>query len=437
MTDPTRRSRSFGMAFAVPAVVKAVCGAVLAVLAVLVWQQLTDLRQQRESLAPWQKVDGYAIFYPRSVGNDQQELATGGHASSVAEARDLYPLLDKAGAIFVDAANYGPGAPPDPTGRWPAPPIRVNTNYLRQYPILDSSRAPIDVRDDEQAWVVAVPEQYKPREADIRALLRETRAGSAEITGVAAAEERIAGVRPPGRFADQDVRIVWTASGQRVFGFDPQVAPEHGNLITDPVVEIMTPANSLTVDRLNSITGGMDTGLKVRVGGDAAAVLAGLGPTLRELKLDDNLRHLVTVHEALTTQADGVRSTVTQVTAFAGAALLVLVGLNAMMVVIGSDRLRRRLTVRRLHGVGFTRSYRELLLALGGTWLGQTVLAGLALVLLALNTISPPAGQVRPFAHVPELAAVAAGSLAVETLLVVVTALVVERRNAGKRLKEL
>jgi hypothetical protein len=433
-----RRPRSsFGLAIAAPAVVKAVCGAVLAVLAVLVWQQFTDLDEQRELMGPWEKVQGYAIFYPRLVGDDQQELETGGNASSVAEARDLYPVLDKAGALFVDAANYEPGLPPDPTGRWPVPPIRVNTNYLAQYPILDEARKPIHIDDGEQAWVVAVPEQFKARVTQIRELLRETRTGTGEITGAVQAEERITGNRPPERFAHQDVRIVWTASGQGVFSFDPEVGPGHGNLVTDPIVEIMTPANSLTVDRLNSITGGMNTGLKVRVGDDPAAVLSGLAPKLKELKLDDNLEHLVSVHEAMATQVNDVRSSLTQVTAVVGTALLVIVVLNATIVIIGSDRLRRRLTVRRLHGIGFTRSYRELLLALGGTWLGQTVLAGLALAVPAMNTLSISGDQMSPFHQVPQLVAVAVASLAVEALLVVVTARIVERRNAVKRLKEL
>nr|CTQ90688.1 membrane spanning protein [Kibdelosporangium sp. MJ126-NF4] len=424
------------MAIAVPAVVKAVCGAVLAVLVVMVWQQFADLKQQQELTAPWEKVQDYAIFYPRLVGDDRQELETGGNASSVTEARDLYPLLDKAGALFIDAANYEPGVQ-DPTGRWPVPPIRVNTNYLKQYPILDDSRKPIDIEDDEQAWVVAVPEQLKARETHIRELLRETRTGGKEITGAVEAEERIAGARPPARFANQDVRIMWMARGQRVFSFDPKVDPQHGNLITDPIVEIMTPANSLTVDRLNSITGGLNTGLKVRVDEDPAVVLRTLAPTLKELKLDDNLRHLVRMHEAMATQVNDVRRAITQATAFAGAALLVMVALNATIVLIGFDRLRRKLAVRRLHGVGFPRSYREILLTLGGTWLGQTLLAVLALVVLAMNTVSPRGDQASRFAQIPALAAVAVASLVVEALLVVVTARIVERRNAIKRLKEL
>ncbi|RSN65228.1 hypothetical protein DMH01_02190 [Amycolatopsis sp. WAC 04182] len=435
-TAPRSRSSS-GFAISALAVVKAVCGAVVAVLTVLVWQQFADLESQREQIAPWEKVQGYGIFYPRLIGEDQQEFETGGNASSVAEARDLYPVLDRAGAIFIDAANYEPSAPPDPTGRWPVAPIQVNTNYLKQYPILDESRKVVDIEDGERAWVVAVPEQFKPREAEIRKLLQETRTGAEGITGAVQAEERITGERPPEWFTGQRVRIVWTAAGQKVFSFDPRVNPGDGNLITDPVIQIMTPSNSLTVDRLNSITGGVNTGLKVRVGEDPAVVLNGLAPKLKELKLADNLQHLVSVHEALTTQVNDVRGGMTQAGVFGGVALFVMVALTATIAIIGSDRLRRRLAVRRLHGVGFARTHRELLLTLGGTWLGQTLLAGLALVVLATNAGSMPGDRVSSFDQAPALTAVAAVTLFVEALLVVVTVLIVERRNASRRLKEL
>ncbi|MFD5247717.1 hypothetical protein ACFWIW_24485 [Amycolatopsis sp. NPDC058340] len=432
-----RNRSSLGAAVAVPAVAKAVCGVVLAVLIVVVWQQFADLAERQKSMAPWENVQNYAIFHPRLIGDDQQELEIGGNASTIAEARGLYPVLDKAGALYIDSVNYQAGAPSDPSSPWPVPPIRVNSNYLKEYPILDESRKRIDVADDEQAWVVAVPEQFKARETELKELFREMRTGGPGITGVMEAERRIAGENAPERFADQQVRIIWTASGQDVFSFDPKVNPRQGNMITDPIVEVMTPANSLTVDRLNAITGELDTGLKVRVDGDPAAMLTTFTPLLRELKLDDNLPRLVSVHDAMGTQLHELRSAATQAIAFAGGALLVMVVLNATAVVIGSDRLRRRLTVRRLHGIGVTRSYRELLVVLGGAWLVQSLVAAVVVVWLATQTTSMPGVEANPYAQLPKLLVVALASLVVEALLVVVTARLVERRNAVKRLKEL
>ncbi|MFB9433024.1 hypothetical protein [Streptoalloteichus tenebrarius] len=421
----------------VPAAAKTVFGVLLAVLVVVVWQQLDDLERRQELSARWGDLENYAVFYPRLIGNDRDEIETRGHASKIVEARDLYPVLEKAGALYVDAGSYEPGIPQDPPPPMPRPPIRVNTNYLKKYPILDSSGSPINVADHEQAWVVAIPEKFKSREAELRKFLRATRTGGAGFEGAVQAQERMLREPVPQQFTRQEVRIIWTASEQKVFSFNSKVSPDTGNMIVDPVIEIMTPANSMTVDRLNAITGGMNPSLKVHVEGDPAATLREITPLLKKLNLDDNLQHLVTPQEAMLTEVSDIRSGLSWVAAFAVGSLLVMLVLNVTMVVIGSDRLQRRIIVRRLHGIGFTRAYRELLTILGGTWLGQAVLAVAVGMLLGMRSSSPPGVGATMFAQVPRVLAVLVVSLLIEALFVIVTAGIVERRNAVKRLKEL
>ena len=100
---------------------------------------------------------------------------------SIAIAPDLYPELDKAGALYVDAINYVPRAPTQPVPPWPARPIRVNTNYLEKYPVLDESGKPIVVDESEQSWVVAVSSQFKSRAAEFKAYLQKQRTGSSDV----------------------------------------------------------------------------------------------------------------------------------------------------------------------------------------------------------------------------------------------------------------
>jgi hypothetical protein len=422
---------------ATPAVVKIVCGVVLAVLVLVVWQQLDDLGRRQQVATQWGDVGNYAVFYPRLVGNDSQELASGGNASAIAQARDLYPVLDKAGALYVDAINYEPHVPdlpPDPSSPWPRPPIRVNTNYLRQYPILDESGHPITVADSEQDWVVAVPAQFKSRAPELQKFFESTRVGGPHMQGAVQGQQKVLHEPVPAAFTHQQVRIVWTAPGQRLFSFDTKVDPNDGYTIADPVVEIMTPANSLTIDRLNVITGEMNPPLKVRFDADPATTLRDLGPLLTRLHLDDNLKYLVTPQEALLTEISGVRDAITWEAVIGAAALLVLLALSVTMVVIGSDRLRRRLIVRRLHGFGFGRTYRELLVRLGVTWLAQSLLAvGVVLAMRRLDALPTEAGTTQ----IVRVLTVLAVSVVAEALVVVVTAVIVERRNTVKRLKEL
>ncbi|BCY09099.1 hypothetical protein [Actinoplanes sp. L3-i22] len=440
MSTPTRtrnpasaRTRGFGAAVAVSAAAKALFGALLAVLLVVAWQQFDNLREQQSLNAGWKDLSDYAVFYPLAVGNDRDNLASGSDELSIAIARDLYPALDKAGALYVDAINYVPDAPKQPVPPWPTRPIRVNTNYLKKYPILDESGKPISIDDSEQSWVVAVPIQFKSREAEFKAYLQEQRTGGERVQGAVQAYGKMLGEPAPAQFAHQSVRIVWMAPGQEVFSFNSLVNPDGGNMIEDPVIEIMTPANSLFVDRLNAIPGALNPPLKVLVNGDPQAVFRDVTPQLKELKLDDNLQHLVSGYEAVNTENAKVRSAINWLAVFAGAALVVMLLLNATMVLIASDRQRKRITVRRLHGMGVVRSYRELFTFLGVAALWQAILAGALLgILMALGVTAGAA--LNPMLM---LVVVIVASLLLESPFLLVLVNVTERRNAVRRLKEL
>jgi hypothetical protein len=426
-------TESFGPAIVASAVMKAVFGALLAVLAVLAWQQFDNLRQQQSANAGWKDIQNYAVFYPLGVGNDRDTLATGSNDLSIAIARDLYPTLEEAGALYVDANNYVPLAPKHPIPPWPSRPIRVNTNYLESYPLLDESGKPIVVDDSEQSWVVAVPSRFKSREAEFREYLQEQRRGSAQVQGAVQAYRKMLGQPEPPQFTNQQIRMIWTAPEQQVFSFNSLVNPDAGNMVEDPVVEIMTRANSLPVDRLNAITGALNPPLKVRVDGDSQAVLRSLAPQLRELKLDDNLQHLVTGYEAMNAENAKVRSAMTWLAASAGAALIVMLLLNATMVIVVSDRQRKRLAVRRLHGMSFARSYRELLVFLTTATVWQAIIAGLLVFVLTVLGVSTGAATTTVF----RLLLILVAALLIEVPFLLLIASVVERRSAVRRLKEL
>lgn len=431
----TGRAHRGYLATAVTGLVKGLCGTVLALLVLQAWSDVTELHQRQNLSGAWKGTDDFAVFFPYNVGNDLDEARSGGNESTLAVARDLYPVLDSHGALFIDAGNYKPGAPPN---HWlPAWPIRVNTNYLSQYPILDETGKAVRISPDEQDWVVAVPEQYKSQQARIRTIFQETRVGGPDFDGAVQAQERMLPGSVPQRFRSQPVRIIWTKSHQDVFSFNSEVNPAGGNTIRDPIVEIMTPANSLDLDRFNAVTGNINTALKVRLDGTSAATLRDLEPNLTKLHLDDNLRHLVTGNENRLNELSLIRTAVGRTSAIAAGALGVMLLLSASIVTIFSDRRRQTITVRRLQGVGFLRTYRELFVLLGAVWLGQAVVAGAAAVILNLPATDGPRTTVSPVAGFPKLLTVLLLSLVIETLFAIVVATVNERRNTAKRLKEL
>lgn len=119
------------------------------------------------------------------------------------------------------------------------------------------------------------------------------------MEGAVQGQERILKEPVPDRFRTQQVTIIWAADGQQVFTFDSTVSPDAGSTVTDPIVEVMTRQNSLTIDRLNVVTGNINTALKVRIDHDTQATLDQLAPTLRDLHLDDNLTTLVVANDAV------------------------------------------------------------------------------------------------------------------------------------------
>lgn len=332
-------------------------------------------------VAGWSDTRDYGVLYPRTPGDDGDDLISPMSPNTMWPAllRDLYPILDQAGAIFIDANQYRVGVPPPPVRNLPVQPITVNLNYLARYPILGEDGQPIAVDPSETAWVVAVPAQYKSYQAQIEDWLGKLRRGGGGIEGAFQFQERVHGMPPPESLRNQEVRIIWTSSDQELFSFDSQVNPSGGNTILDPIVEIMTPANSLPIDRINGISS-PNGAVKVYTGGDPAGAYADLLPTLQRLGLDDNLPALVFANEAPLLRIDQAEaeSRISQAAAVTLALVMLAIGAASAAMIVA--RLRRVLIVRRLHGFSAARRNRELILAGGISTLGMLAIGGLALL---------------------------------------------------------
>ena len=103
-----------------------------------------------------------------------------------------------------------------------------------------------------------------------------------------------------------------------------------------------------------------------------------LRPTLKNLKLDGNLQHLVTVNELILQEINQLRDAMKWITV---TALVLSVGLLALLaenLAIVFDANARKIVVRRLFGSGFVRTYKEPLRLLVMIWALQIAAALLA-----------------------------------------------------------
>lgn len=429
--ESLKHRRKTGGTFVLNAGLKVLCAVLVGVFAVQAWQQHTQLSAQHEQADHWSKTANFAVFYPNYVGNDRTDLTQGLPGATTAEVYGLYPVLNRRGAIYIDASSYEPGSlaseTPDTIRS-----IQVNPNYLSAYPVRDVTGQNVHVPESTTAWVLLVPAEYKAQRKQILRYFQTTRTGGSGTEGAVQAEKQEFGQTAPSSIAHQHVKIMWTAPHQRIFSFDSKVFPAEGNTVTDPIVQVMTTANSLGVDRANMMTGDGNDAMKVRVPpGDPAAVMTALEPTLRKLKLDDNLRYLVTTNQVLLDQAHAIRAEILLNLALMAILLVGLLAFEWANIAILYQALVRRFVVRRLVGSGFWRTYKELGLFIVSVWIVQT---GLLFAVLHLEQGSGQPGDLAS-APGPIIWTTSIIVLLVEAAFAGVAMSVVERRNLVTSLK--
>lgn len=390
VSDSVKNRKDIRGIFALNTAIKTICSILLIVVGAGLWLQYSNVASERDKLGNWKNTRNYGLFYPTSLGNDVIEAQTGQAGPTVAEIYELYPVLNKMGSLFIDSVNYEPAALSAPREPASIRSIQVNPNYLKVFPLRNALGQIIDISETTSDWIVLVPAKYKVRESEMLAYFQRRRTGSSTQQGAYQAEKAIFDREAPPSFVHQRVKIVWMANNQQVFSFNPLVFPSKNNVITDPVIQVMTSANSLGIDRANMMTGSVGSALKVRlVGGDTASTLKMLAPTLKGLRLDDNLRYLVTMDEYVLQQLqsleEGLRNVAIAAIAL-GIGMLVLVTQNLAILFY---RYSRKVVVRRLFGLGFGRTYREFLLVFATIW-GFQLIGALAANRMGSSPFSTP-----------------------------------------------
>lgn len=398
--------------FALNTLVKAAATALLIAALSGVSVLFSDAASARSQFGNWDRARGFGVFTPRKIGNDFAEIVSGGSGTDAALVFDLYPALDSRGAVYVDSTEFEPqpgqSQPAEGDASTPDFPVMtVNVNYLHSFPVLDAQGHPVAVSEDTAEWVVLVPNGLRDREQQIRERMKVLRAA-------AASWQATMGRPVPPAVTDQKVLIIWTADGQAVFGFNPLVNPDAGGNIPDPIVQVMTRANSVGADRGNMMSGAIDSALKIPLGGaDPASTKAQLDPMLRALRLDDNFPYLVTLDGWVSQQVAAI-DTAVQVYGWVAVGLLAgLLVLSVQGVVIMVERYARRIAVRQLFGASFIETYREVVLLFIVLW-GAQLCAAIIVNRLGVN----------PFAGAPSTTVASAVAAAPDIVVIAITAAV-------------
>jgi len=298
----------------------------------------------------WSDAGSYGVFYPFTLGSSVTSKENLMVNKKI--AKEIYPVLNGQGALYIDAANFQPEYLSSPTP-YMFPSVQVNPNYLKKYPLLDSGGQPVTVSEDETNWVVLAPIHYKNQEAALRKDLLESRQGMNTL------DHETFGM-PSSTVKGMKLKIIWIADGQKVYSYNPKVAPETAAVLSNVLVQVMTEQNSCIGDR-DGVRGNGDADpLKVKLTGTAQKTYEALTPLLKKKGVYENLQHLIATDQYMTEQAAIVQRQMNFDAVIALLLLLVLWLTVTQNMVILFDQNKKDLVVKKLFGwtaVGRFRKY--------------------------------------------------------------------------------
>jgi putative ABC transport system permease protein len=439
VSDAIKNRKDTNGIFALNTLLKAGCSILLLFIGLSIWSQYAKIHTKQENLKSWEHSKDYGVIYPVEVGDDLEDVQHGSVKMTESEAIGLYPVLNRMGAVFIDAMMYEEPSLILNKDYHRIRSIKVNPNYLREFPVYDANNKPVQISEDTRDWILLVPEKYRNRENEIMSFFHKERADTYE------AEERAFKRAVPDSVKNQQVRIIWLANDQKIFSFNPEVFPTENNVIIDPIIQVVTEKNSLVLDKANIFSGGGATDpLKIRlINRDTALTLKTLEPELKRLKLDDNLKHLVTVDQYVLQQIYNLQKQVNQLLFISLGLMAGLLLLVVQNLTIFFNKHQRKFIVRRLFGTGFFRTYKEYILLFAVTWGFQLFfcfIVNLGLISRFLQmaaSVSTVATASNSSVGTPDtkLLAAAVVLIVIEFVASVIALGIIERKNKVKVLK--
>ncbi len=346
-------------------VFKVACLLALISISISMIRQYEEIRETKTSLKGWEQSQNYGMFYPLLTGYDKED-AIDNTKFNVTVAQKLYPILNREGSLLINAREYEETALRLNKDYKGIRTIKVNNNYLSQFPIMDDTGNKVAFSESEKDYILLVPEKYKAQQQRIIDFFTNDRKQWALY-------QKYHYNQPvPDYMTHQKLKIVWLKNEQKVFSFNPDVFPQEGNTILDPIIEVITEKNSFVSD-LNLILGnGASDPLKIKLAGkNSATTYNKLLPLLQNLKIDDNLKNIVTVDQYMLITMHDLEESLYLAIAICIVLLIVFVFILSQNLIMVINKFQQKFVVRKLFGTGWIKTYREFWLLFAITWMIQ------------------------------------------------------------------
>lgn len=395
---------TFGI-FIINTVLKVVCSVLAIIIGLSAFNQIMYISKNQKEMKNWEKIKDYGVFYP--IGGILEPGEDYGHWEEgfIERYSKLYPILNKMGSIYICAAQYQELPPEVQKERERIEKeknipkliktITVNPNYLKQFPVMDANKKPVYVREDTTDWVVLIPYKYRYNADKIISNIQKNRKLTLQVMFEYIEKNHKNEKIPDGMIPEniqnhqnQNIEVIWTANNQKIFSFDPEVAPKAHNVIVDPIIQVMTEKNSTMYDKASASGGGLSDPMKVRlINRDALLTYKTLKPTIKELKLDDSLKQLVLPGEFYLKQIYSAEKSLNMSIMELLVILAAIIVLAVQNVIIFFSEYKYKFIVRRIFGTDFFRTYKECFLLFLATWIILLLIGYVICYFMNLNKI--------------------------------------------------
>jgi len=181
VSDAIKNRKDTNGIFVLNTLLKTGCSILLVLISLSIFSQYAEIRAKQENLKSWEQSKDYGVFYPVNVGYDVEDIQHGSPKTTAAEAIELYPVLNRMGAVFIEAHMYDEMSLIFNKDWEGIRSVKVNPNYLREFPVYFAHNQPVQVTEDTSDWILLVPEKYSNRENEIMSYFHKERADAYEF----------------------------------------------------------------------------------------------------------------------------------------------------------------------------------------------------------------------------------------------------------------
>ncbi|MEK4518198.1 DUF1430 domain-containing protein [Paenibacillus sp. FSL H8-0122] len=355
--------------FVLNMLIKVGCSILLVLIGLSTWSEYTSINDKQHELKNWEHSKDYGVLYLVNNGYDGDRIFGSDSLFELTSHDELYFMLNKMGAILIETQSYEEDQLLLDRNWKGIRSIKANNNYLQEFPVFDIDHKAVQISEDTSDWVLLVPEKYRDKEKEILSFFRNMRKNNMEN------DQGFYKKEIPNRLKNQKIDIKWINNNQKIFSFNPKVFPSENNVIVDPIIEVVTEYNSVLTDRDTILGRGPGDPLKIKLmNRDPLLTYKMLEPKFKELKVDDNLKHLVTIDQYILEEIYQKEIAMKE-------SLLTIVGLvsgfillTTQNIIIYFNKNQHKLIVRRLFGTGFFRTYKEYVILFSLVWIVQIVI---------------------------------------------------------------